>query len=498
MTMGVAPDDHRPTRDYDSVFIGGRWTAPHSSRRLEVRSPATGDYVGSTPLSDEQDVDAAVRAARRAFDDSTWSATPPSQRAELLIGVADALESAKVEILALVSDEMGASPSTVEMMQFLSAVGSLRTYAQVSQRYPWRELRDGLFGTLEVTREPVGVVGAITAWNVPLFLMMNKLGGALAAGCSVILKPAPETPLCANWVGELFARCGLPPGVLSVVPGDAETGAALVRHPEVDKISFTGSTAAGRAIGVECARQFKRCALELGGKSAAIILEDADIAALAPMIVFSGLMNSGQACVAQSRILVPRTRREEIVAALVSAASAMKVGRPDDPAAQLGPLISEKQRNKVESYIASAKQAGATAVLDGRRPEDLDGGYYLEPTIFTDVTNDMVIAREEVFGPVLAVIDYDSEAEAIAIANDSPYGLAGSVWTNDVERGREIASAIRTGTFGINIYANDPSSPFGGYKQSGIGRENGPEGLEAYLEFKSTMLPLGYQVGSNA
>jgi acyl-CoA reductase-like NAD-dependent aldehyde dehydrogenase len=328
--------------------------------------------------------------------------------------------------------------------------------------------------------------------------MMNKLGAALAAGCSVILKPAAETPLCANWVGELFARCGLPAGALSVVPGDAETGAALVRHPEVDKISFTGSTAAGKAIGVECARQFKRCALELGGKSAAIILKDADIAALAPMIVFSGLMNSGQACVAQSRILVPRTRREEIVAALVSAASAMKVGRPDDPAAQLGPLISETQRNKVESYISSAKLAGATAVLDGGRPEGLDAGYYLEPTIFTDVTNDMVIAREEVFGPVLAVIDYDTEAEAIAIANDSPYGLAGSVWTNDVEHGREIASAIRTGTFGINIYANDPSSPFGGYKQSGIGRENGPEGLEAYLEFKSTMLPLGYQPVSNA
>jgi aldehyde dehydrogenase (NAD+) len=498
MTMTTVPDDRRPTRHYDSVFIGGRWASPHSPRRLEVVSPATGNYVGSTPLSDEHDVDAAVRAARRAFDDATWSATPPSQRAELLDHVADVLERAKAEILALVSDEMGASPSTVEMMQFLSAVGSLRTYAQVSRDYPWSELRNGLFGTLEVTREPVGVVGAITAWNVPLFLMMNKLGAALAAGCSVILKPALETPLCANWVGELFARCGLPAGVLSVVPGDADTGAALVRHPEVDKISFTGSTAAGKAIGVECARQFKRCALELGGKSAAIILEDADIGALAPMIVFSGLMNSGQACVAQSRILVPRTRRDEIVAALVSAASAMKVGRPDDPAAQLGPLISETQRDKVETYIAAAKLAGATAVLDGGRPEGLDAGYYLEPTIFTDVTNDMVIAREEVFGPVLAVIDYDTEADAIAIANDSPYGLAGSVWTQDVERGREIASAIRTGTFGINIYANDPSSPFGGYKQSGIGRENGPEGLEAYLEFKSTMLPLGYQLESNS
>jgi acyl-CoA reductase-like NAD-dependent aldehyde dehydrogenase len=284
----------------------------------------------------------------------------------------------------------------------------------------------------------------------------------------------------------------LPEGVLSVIPGGPDTGKALVAHPDVDKITFTGSTAAGRAIGAACGEQLKRCSLELGGKSAAIVLADADPAEIAGMLTFTGLMNTGQACVAQTRVLVPSAKRDEIVAAMIEAAKLLKPGLPDDPEAQLGPLITEKQRTKVEDYIRQGKEAGATAVLDSVRPEGLESGYYLSPTIFTGVTNDMTIAREEIFGPVISIIDYETEEEAVAIANDSEYGLAGTVWTADVERGLQIAAQIRTGTYGVNWYAIDPGSPFGGYKNSGIGRENGPEGLESYLEHKSVILPMGY------
>jgi acyl-CoA reductase-like NAD-dependent aldehyde dehydrogenase len=479
-------------RRFEKLFIGGEWITRSSSAVLTVTSPATGKAVGSVPCGDGVDVDRAVMAARRSFEAGVWASTPPAQRADVLTRTAELLDQRAEEIIGLISDEMGAPAISVRMMQYLPATATLRSYASAALEYPWREYRAGTFGTVQVTREPVGVVGAITAWNVPLFLMMNKLGAALAAGCSVVLKPAPQTPLSANWVAELFAEAGLPAGALSVVPGGAATGEALVKHREVDKISFTGSTKVGKAIGVECARRLARCSLELGGKSAAIVLADADIPAIAAMLAFSGLMNTGQACVAQTRILVPRSRRDELVEALVQAAQAMKVGLPDDPAAMLGPLISHEQRARVEGFVEKGKAAGATAVLDGGRPDGLGEGFFVLPTIFTNVTNDMEIAREEIFGPVLSIIDYDTEEEAVALANDSDYGLAGSVWTQDVERGLEIAAKIRTGTFGVNLYANDPCAPFGGYKQSGIGRENGPEGLESYLEHKSVMLPLGY------
>ncbi|WP_026917445.1 aldehyde dehydrogenase [Gordonia shandongensis] len=474
-----------------ALYIGGKWVDPHSTQVLEVHSPATGDKVGSVPSADATDVDAAVRAARESFDSGVWRNTPPAQRAAVIRRAADLINERGDEIGALVSAEMGATPGDVATLQQLAGTGCLSAYADAADEYTWEEKRTGLFGETLVVREPVGVVGAIIAWNVPLFLFCNKFGPALAAGCSIVLKPAPETPLNANLLAEIFTEAGVPEGVISIVPGGVETGQALVDHPDVDKITFTGSTAAGRTIAARCGDQLKRCSLELGGKSAAIVLDDADIAASAPMLVFSGILNSGQACVAQTRVLVPRDKQDEVVEAMVAVASTFTPGMPDDPDTKVGPIINAKQHEKVTGYIEKGKAEGATAVLEVPAPE-VGTGNFVGPTIFTGVTNDMTIAREEIFGPVISVIAYDTLDEAIAIANDSDYGLAGSVWTADVDKGVEVAKQIRTGTMGINWYAIDPSSPFGGYKKSGIGRENGREGLESYLEHKAILMPMGY------
>ncbi|MGV9713098.1 aldehyde dehydrogenase [Gordonia sp. NPDC003424] len=479
--------------DQPQLYIGGRWVDPHSTETLEVFSPATGERVGSVPLADETDVDTAVKTARAAFESGVWRDTAPAERAAVLNRAADLINERMGDISALVSAEMGSTPTDVATLQGLPATGVLQGYAAAATDCPWEERRTGLFGETLVTREAVGVVGAIIAWNVPLFLLANKFGPALAAGCSIVLKPAPETPLNANLLAQIFVEAGVPEGVISVVPGGVEAGQALVDHPDVDKITFTGSTAAGRVIAARCGETLKRCSLELGGKSAAIVLDDVDLASNIFMLVFSaGLINAGQACVAQTRVLVPRSRHDEIVAAMVETAKMFTPGLPTAEGTMLGPLITAKQRDKVEGYVAKGKEEGATPVLEGGRPEGLEDGFYVTPTIFTGVTNDMTIAREEIFGPVISVIAYDTEDEAVAIANDSDYGLAGSIWTSDIDRGVSIAKQVRTGTLGINWYAIDPASPFGGYKNSGIGRENGREGLESYLEHKSILMPMGY------
>ncbi|KGI66342.1 aldehyde dehydrogenase [Mycolicibacterium rufum] len=478
--------------EWDKLFIGGKWVEPATSDVIEVHSPATGELVGKVPLASAADVDAACAAARKAFDEGPWPQMSPAERQDVLARAVKILEERADELKFLLAAETGQPPTIVDMMQYGAAMSAFQYFAAAADKFTWQEIRDGIYGQTLVVREPIGVVGAVTAWNVPFFLAANKLGPALLAGCTIVLKPAAETPLSVFAMAEAFAEAGLPEGVLSIVPGGPETGRALTANPELDKFTFTGSSAVGKEIAKIAAEKLKPCTLELGGKSAAIILEDADLDSTLPMLVFSGLMNSGQACVGQTRILAPRSRYDEVVEKLSAAVSGMLPGLPTDPAAMIGPLISEKQRERVEGYIKKGVEEGARVVVGGERPEGLDSGWYVQPTVFADVDNSMTIAQEEIFGPVLAVIPYTDEDDAVRIANDSVYGLAGSVYTTDHDKALKIARRIRTGTYAVNMYAFDPGAPFGGYKNSGIGRENGTEGIEAYCEPKSILLPFGY------
>lgn len=480
------------TTNWDKLFIGGQWVEPSTSEIIEVFSPATGEKVGQVPLATKADVDAACAAARKAFDEGPWPRKTPQERQAVLAKASALIEESADEFKRLLKLETGQPQTIVDMMQYGAAMSTLQFYASAADKFAWKDIRDGIYGQTLVVKEPVGVVGAVVAWNVPFFLAANKLGPALLAGCTIVLKPAAETPLTTNLMAQKFLEAGLPEGVLSVVPGGPDTGRALTDNPALDKFTFTGSSAVGKEIGKIAAEKLKPCTLELGGKSAAIILEDADLDSTLPMLLFSGLMNSGQACVGQTRILAPRSRYDEVVEKVAAGAAAMQVGLPEDPAAMVGPLISEKQRERVEGYIKKGLEEGARLVTGGGRPDGLDTGWFVQPTVFADVDNSMTIAQEEIFGPVLVVIPFEDEDDAVRIANDSVYGLAGSVYTTDFAKGVEIAQKVRTGTYGINMYAFDPGAPFGGYKNSGIGRECGPEGIAGFCESKSVLLPFGY------
>ncbi|MFV0278599.1 MAG: aldehyde dehydrogenase [Parahaliea sp.] len=467
----------------DSVYINGEWRAPQVKRFIDVINPATGEIIGRAPDCSDADVDAAVKSARFAFDSCTWSARPLAERVVILGKALSLLESRLDDIAPLVTREMGC-PITFSKMICSDAVATGRYFLEEAERLPLCEVRQGR-QLASVVREPVGVVASICAWNGPFAMAVGKLVPPLAMGCSVIFKPAPETPLDAYFIAEALAQAGLPRGVFNLVTGGRDTGRALVTHAGVDKVSFTGSSAAGSEIGAECGRSFKRMQLELGGKSAAIVAEDADMATTMEGLATGGFFNSGQVCAAFSRVLIPRVRYEEFTEALCATARSFVIGDPMLPGTTLGPLVSVRQRERVERYIARGVEEGATLLAGGRRPPGLDTGAYIEPTVFGDVDNTMTIAREEIFGPVVSVIPYDTLDEAIAIANDSEYGLHGGVFTSSEEVAYEVVSRIRTGTISVNKFAYNTEAPFGGVKCSGVGRDTGREALESYLELKT-------------
>ncbi len=477
--------------EHDRLYIGGEWVKPAGTDVIDVVSPHTEEVMGRVPDGTNADIDRAVAAARDAFDHGPWATMPLGERLDTIQRFADLYAARNEEMANVITAEMGAPLIFSLLAQAPMPLVMLQWFIDFARTFPFEEPRQGPLGSLLVRKEPVGVVGAIMPWNVPQFTLMSKLAPALVSGCTLVLKPSPETPLDLFLLAELAHEAGIPAGVINIVPAGREVGEHLVTHPGVDKIAFTGSTAAGRRIASLCGERLRRVSLELGGKSAAIILDDADLPSTIEGLKLASLMNNGQACVAQTRILASRKRYDEVVDALGSMMGSMVVGDPTDLATEIGPLVSSRQRERVEGYIEIGRQEGATVVTGGGRPAAQGRGWYVEPTLFSGVDNSMRIAQEEIFGPVLVAIPYDDEAHAVAIANDSPYGLGGSVWTGDTARGLDVARRVRTGTFGINQYLMDFSSPFGGFKDSGIGREFGPEGLAQYLEAKSIALPPG-------
>ena len=472
-------------RVHDRFYIGGQWVEPAGTATIEVISPHTEEIIGRVPDGTPADMDRAVAAARDAFDNGPWPRMTPADRSDAVAKLAELYAARLGDFAELITQEMGSPITFSQLAQAPQPQMMLSYFAELGKTFTWEDERPGLFGPVIVRREPVGVVAAIVPWNVPQFTTMTKLPAALVAGCTVVLKPAPETPLDSYLLAELIDQAGLPPGVVNIVPAGRGAGEHLVSHGGVDKVAFTGSTAAGRRIGSICGQQLKRCSLELGGKSAAIILDDADLASTVGWLEMASLMNNGQACVAQTRILAPRSRYDETVEALAAMVNGLAVGDPGDPATQIGPLVAKRQQDRVEDYISVGQDEGAKVVTGGSRASGRDRGWYVAPTVFADVDPGMRIAQEEIFGPVLSMIPYEDEAQAVRIANDSDYGLAGTVWTADTERGMQIARQVRTGTYGVNMYMIETCAPFGGYKASGIGRELGPEGLSSYLEYKS-------------
>ena len=476
--------------DQSTLFIDGEWATPATGDTIQVVSPHSEQVVATVPEGSKADIDAAVAAARRAFDSGPWPRLSPEERIDVVQNFSNLYAGKMGDMAEIISTEMGSPLSFSNLAQAPAPWMQIEAFLAIARTFPWEEARAGSLGEVIVRHEPVGVVAAIPPWNVPQFTIMSKLIPALLAGCTIVIKPAPETPLDTYLMAELLQEAGVPAGVVNIVAAGREVGEHLVGHPGIDKVAFTGSTAAGRKIGAVCGEQLKRVSLELGGKSAAIVLDDADLAATVEGLKFTALMNSGQACVAQTRILASRANYDNVVEALAAGVGGMQVGDPLDPATEIGPMVAQRQQERVEKYIALGQEEGARVVLGGNgMPDGLSSGWYVRPTIFADVNNGMRIAQEEIFGPVLSVIPYDDVNDAVRIANDSEYGLAGTVWTGDVEAGLDVARQVRAGTYGVNTYTMDFAAPFGGFKNSGIGREFGPEGLSQYTEVKSIYKP---------
>jgi aldehyde dehydrogenase (NAD+) len=477
------------TGRFDRLFIGGDWVSPSGDERIDVVSPYTEEVIAWVPGANPTDVDKAVAAARTSFDSGTWRRSSVEERLVVLRRFRDLYESRTDDIALLVTEEMGCPITNSTIVQATFPRLILESYLDLAETYEFSAIRRAVTGTALVTREPVGVVAAVVPWNVPQSVIMQKVAPALLAGCSIVLKPAPETPLDSYLLAELLAEAGLPAGVLNVVPADRNASEHLVSHRDVDKVSFTGSTAAGRRIASICGNDLRRVTLELGGKSAAIFLDDADLDAAVESLRYGSLRNSGQVCSLKTRLVVSRRREQDLLDRLIAMVSSMPVGDPRDPDVQIGPMVSQRHRGVVDGYIDIGLGEGAKAVLGGHRSERFDKGWFVEPTIFAGVRPDHRVAQEEIFGPVLSVLTYDDEDEAVAIANNSPYGLNGAVFTGDPERGLAIASRIRTGAVEINGSPVGLAAPVGGFKASGIGREQGREGLDSYTETRSIGLP---------
>jgi aldehyde dehydrogenase (NAD+) len=479
----VTTSELLPTR-LDSLFIDGKWEAPSGSDRLVVVNPTTEQELAAVPAGTPTDVDRAVAAARAAFP--AWSATAPADRAALLGKLSDDLSARADDIAVLIATEVGSPLKFARSVQAGLPPTVLRSYAELLPGYAFEEQ----VGNSLVLREPVGVVGAITPWNYPLHQVVAKVAAALAAGCTVVLKPSEVAPLSAYVLAEAARAAGLPAGVLNLVPGTGPVvGEAIAAHPDVDMVSFTGSTRAGRRVSEVAAGTIKRVALELGGKSANVLLDDADLGTAVKVGLANCYLNGGQTCTAWTRMLVPAARHDEAVELAVAGTAKYAVGDPLADGTRIGPLVTAAQRDRVRGYIERGVAEGATLATGGTEPPDgLDRGWFVRPTVFAGVRPDATIAQEEIFGPVLSVIPYADEDEAVEIANGTPYGLAGAVWSADQGRAVAVARRMRTGQVDVNGGRFNPLAPFGGYKQSGTGRELGRYGLEEFLEVKSLQL----------
>jgi aldehyde dehydrogenase (NAD+) len=487
--MSLMNDTAAPLRHLDRFFIGGEWVKPSTDSTIEVLDSATEEHFFSVAEAQEQDMNRAVAAARAAFDAGPWPRLTHAERAEYLRAIAAGLRKRADDVGQIWPRESGVLHGIAKG----AAKGAARTfdyYASLAETFAWEEqatpTAGGKFGL--IVREPVGVVGAIIPWNAPMSLITYKLAPALIAGCAIVLKSSPEAPGEGYVIAEVGEEVGLPPGVLNVVTADREVSELFVRDPRVDKITFTGSTAAGRRIASLCGERIARCTLELGGKSAAVVLDDVDLETVANTISGAECFLSGQVCSSLTRIVVPRHRHDALLESLASTFSQVRVGDPFDPETKMGPLAAERQRDRVEGYIAKGVSEGATLATGGGRPAHLDRGWFIEPTVFGNVENSATIAQEEIFGPVLSVIPAEDERDAVRIANDTIYGLNASVFTDDVERARAVAGQLRSGTVGHNAFRTDFGVAFGGFKQSGLGREGGTEGLLPFLETKTVIL----------
>ncbi|GAA1827422.1 aldehyde dehydrogenase [Pseudonocardia ailaonensis] len=486
-----------PLRRTDRFYIGGEWVAPSTDSTIDVVDSATEELFFRVAEAQAADVDRAVTAARRAFDEGPWPTLSHTERAGYLSALGEGLRARTADATQIWPRESGVVHGLAQLMVGAVAL-DYQSYADLAETYPFEEPAPATprrpFAML--VREPVGVVAAIIPWNGPLGLIAHKIAPALLAGCTVVLKASPEAPGSAYLMAEIAESIGLPAGVLNVVTADREVSELLVRDPRVDKISFTGSTAAGRRIASLCGDRIARYTLELGGKSAAVVLDDVDLGKTAATLAAAECVISGQVCSSLTRIVVSRKRHDALVEALASTFGQVRVGDPFDSSSQMGPLAAERQRTRVLGLIEKGKAEGATLAAGGGRPAHLERGWFVEPTVFGNVDNDSTIAREEIFGPVLTVIPAEDEQDAVRIANDTIYGLNASVFTDDVDRALAVARKIRSGTVGHNNFRTDFSIGFGGFKQSGVGREGGKEGLFPYLESKTVILegiPQGYE-----